>query len=682
MRRLLDRTARRGRRYSHLTDVRSAARGARSLPASIRRSGLALSVALLAGLTGMVTPPPAKAAASTSGYWLVGTDGGIFSYGQAKFLGSTGAMRLNQPIVGMASTPDGMGYWMVASDGGIFSYGTAGFYGSMGGKPLNQPIVGIAATRTGKGYWMVASDGGIFSFGDAGFFGSTGSIKLNRPIVDIAPTPSGRGYWMAASDGGIFAFGDAAFYGSTGAIKLAKRIQQMASTPSGKGYWLVAGDGGIFSFGDAAFYGSAVEGGAEKRIVDIAPSASGKGYYITASNGAVYAYGDAKFFGGAEGQKLAHGIIAMVPINNGEPPVASNDAVTIDEDGSIVVDVLANDRDPDGGVLSVLSVAPPLHGTAAVVDGQVSYKPTFNYSGSDTFSYTVIDSNGLTATGLVSVTIRPLDDLPKALDDAKTVVIGQTVTIDVLGNDSGLGDGLLDLSILPPLPTKGTAAKSADGRAIVYTANKKGSEVIRYRIVDLDGDNAIAEVRLTVEGPAPKAIDLGPLDCKASACNIDVLANGASLGASGQLTMVGESSGIKAIDGGNFYRQGSVISFIASRGDVGEVEVAYRIADEVESSTATVTFRYENSAPSAQGAEVSLPVGGTHQLVASDLDTDVLQFWYDGAVEPGVTASIDPSTGILTFSGAPGPGTYTIKYHVTDPSGAQSGIAEVKITTA
>ena len=153
-----------------------------------RRVGLALTVALLAGLTSVATVPTAKAAISTSGYWLVGTDGGIFSYGAAKFFGSTGAIKLNQPIVGMASTPDGRGYWMVASDGGIFAYGTAGFYGSMGGKPLNQPIVGIAATRTGKGYWMVASDGGIFSFGDAGFFGSTGAIKLAKPIVDIVPT--------------------------------------------------------------------------------------------------------------------------------------------------------------------------------------------------------------------------------------------------------------------------------------------------------------------------------------------------------------------------------------------------------------------------------------------------------------------------------------------------------------
>jgi hypothetical protein len=53
------------------------------------------------------------------GYWLVATDGGIFTYGDAKFFGSTGGMRLNKPIVGMSTTPTGKGYWLVASDGGI-----------------------------------------------------------------------------------------------------------------------------------------------------------------------------------------------------------------------------------------------------------------------------------------------------------------------------------------------------------------------------------------------------------------------------------------------------------------------------------------------------------------------------------------------------------------------------------
>ena len=114
----------------------------------------------------------------------------------------------------MTPTPDGKGYWMVASDGGIFSFGDAAFYGSTGPSHLNKPIVGMTPTPDGKGYWLVASDGGIFSYGDAGFYGSTGAITLNKPIVGMTPTPDGKGYWMVATDGGIFNFGDAGFYGS------------------------------------------------------------------------------------------------------------------------------------------------------------------------------------------------------------------------------------------------------------------------------------------------------------------------------------------------------------------------------------------------------------------------------------------------------------------------------------
>ncbi|MGH9008692.1 MAG: Ig-like domain-containing protein, partial [Acidimicrobiia bacterium] len=542
-----------------------------------------------------------------------------------------------------------------------------------------------SAVTTTSGYWLVGTDGGIFSYGQAKFYGSTGAIKLAKPIVDIVPTATGRGYWMAASDGGIFSFGDAGFYGSTGAIKLAKRIQQMASTPSGKGYWMVAGDGGLFSFGDASFYGSAVEGGAEKRIVDIAPSATGKGYYITASNGAVYAYGDAKFYGGAEGQKLAHGIIAMVPINNGEPPLASNDAVAMDEDGTAVVDVLANDRDPDGGALSILSVAPALHGSATVVDGRITYRPTFNYSGTDTFSYTVIDSNGLTAVGLVSVTIRPVDDLPKAIDDAKTVQIGQTVTIDVLANDGGLGDGLLDLAILPPQPTKGKASKSADGRAIVYTPTKKGSDTIRYRIVDLDGDNAEAVVKITVEGASPKAVDIGPIDCSAGACTADVLASGASLGNNGQLTMVGESGGTKVVNGvGTFRRQGSVISFTAAKGNVGQVEVAYQIADDTETATAKVIFNYRNGAPIAHAGSDALAANTpkTYQLTGNDPDGDSIIFLFDsvsGPVDPATLFAFRPD-GSFDFAGGP-PGVWEVRFRVFDGTDTSSQVT-FTITTA
>jgi len=170
---------------------------------------------------------PCSPPASPAGYRMAASDGGIFSFGNLPFCGSTGSISINRPVVGVADTVDGGGYWLVASDGGIFSFGDAAFFGSTGALHLNQPIVGMAGTPDGKGYWLVASDGGIFGFGDAAFFGSTGALHLNQPIVGMAGTPDGKGYWLVASDGGIFGFGDAAFFGSTGALHLNRPIVGM-----------------------------------------------------------------------------------------------------------------------------------------------------------------------------------------------------------------------------------------------------------------------------------------------------------------------------------------------------------------------------------------------------------------------------------------------------------------------
>ena len=79
-----------------------------------------------------------------------------------------------------AATRQVSAYWLVASDGGVFSFGGAGFYGSTGAIHLNKPVVGMAGTRNSHGYWLVASDGGIFSFGNAGFYGSTGAIASEQ----------------------------------------------------------------------------------------------------------------------------------------------------------------------------------------------------------------------------------------------------------------------------------------------------------------------------------------------------------------------------------------------------------------------------------------------------------------------------------------------------------------------
>ena len=301
---------------------------------SVKALTVTLSVLIIAALSawallasGPLKSPGSASAAEphlgASGYTLVASDGGIFTYGDAAFHGSTGGMRLDAPIVGMAATPGG-GYWLVASDGGIFSYGNAAFYGSTGGLHLDAPIVGMAATPDGGGYWLVAKDGGIFSYGNATFHGSTGGMHLDAPIVGMAATPDGGGYWLVASDGGIFSYGNAAFYGSTGGLHLDAPIVGMAATPGG-GYWLVASDGGVFTYGDAAFYGSTGGLHLDAPIVGMAATPDGGGYWLVAHDGGIFTYGDAAFYGSTGGLHLDAPIVGMAATRqpttaNGAPP--------------------------------------------------------------------------------------------------------------------------------------------------------------------------------------------------------------------------------------------------------------------------------------------------------------------------------------------------------------------------
>ena len=168
----------------------------------------ALDVAAAVAAEPSASPPPLP----LRGWRLATATGQVRAVSDAcNRAGDQGSVagRLALPAVGMAATPSGHGYWLVASDGGIFSFGDANFYGSTGAIRLNRPIVGMAVTPSAQGYWMVADDGGIFAFGDANFYGSTGSRHLNRPIVGMVATVDGRGYALAGGDGQVFTFGDA-----------------------------------------------------------------------------------------------------------------------------------------------------------------------------------------------------------------------------------------------------------------------------------------------------------------------------------------------------------------------------------------------------------------------------------------------------------------------------------------
>jgi hypothetical protein len=258
------------------------------------------------GATGSPRTFPVQEA--SHGYWLVGSDGGIFSFGSAAFHGSTGGTPLQRPVMAITPTSTGNGYWLVASDGGIFSFGDSTYYGSLPGlgfhpagsglpQSLNAPIVGMVPTFTGHGYFMVASDGGVFAFGDAKFEGSCPGIGgCAGRAVAVMPDSTGKGYWLVTNVGGVYAFGDARFYGAPPAESVP--VVGAVATSDGHGYWLLYANGVVSNFGDAVNYGAPVGYvNGFNPATTIFPTLDGRGYWVASARGDVFAYGDSPYLG-------------------------------------------------------------------------------------------------------------------------------------------------------------------------------------------------------------------------------------------------------------------------------------------------------------------------------------------------------------------------------------------------
>ena len=270
------------------------------------------------------TPAPVTSPSASHGYWLVGGDGGIFTFGSATFEGSTGSLKLTRPVVGITPTSDRQGYWLDASDGGIFAFGDAPFEGSIpglgilpvgypnptGARELAAPIVGMVPSSTGHGYFMVGSDGGVFAFGDAKFAGSCPAIGgCSGAAVAVIPDHTGNGYWLVTATGHVYGFGDAGYLGAPG--PQSSPVTSAVSTTDGNGYYILTANGSVFTYGDAVNLGGPTSGtGGLNPASAIFTTATGGGYWVATGNGSVFPYGDAPNDGGMSGQHLNAPIIA------------------------------------------------------------------------------------------------------------------------------------------------------------------------------------------------------------------------------------------------------------------------------------------------------------------------------------------------------------------------------------
>ncbi len=197
--------------------------------------------------------------------------------------------------------------------------------------------------------------------------------------------------------------------------------------------------------------------------------------------------------------------VTVTPSQDGPRPAP--DGATTPEDVPVAVDVVANDRDPDGDldVASVSIADGPDHGTARVdaTTGAVTYAPAPDWNGPDAFTYQVCDALAACATTTVTLTVSPVDDPPAASDDAAGTPEDSPVAVDVLANDTD-PDGHADL--LPAsvrvtrAPAHGTVRADHATGTLTYFPERdwNGTDTFAYTVCDAAHACTAARVAIDV----------------------------------------------------------------------------------------------------------------------------------------------------------------------------------------
>jgi outer membrane protein OmpA-like peptidoglycan-associated protein len=365
-------------------------------------------------------------------------------------------------------------------------------------------------------------------------------------------------------------------------------------------------------------------------------------------------------------------------------PVVVDDTATALEDGDVLVDVLANDTNLVDLPVAVTAVSVPAHGTAVIVGTQVRYTPAANYSGPDSFTYTVTDGNGSTATATVTITVTGVDDVPTAVADTATVAEDAAVTTAVLGNDTGLGDAPITVTIAIQ-PEHGSVVVDAPASTITYTPdpNYHGADTYSYTVTDADGQTSTAAVAITVTSvdDVPTAVaDAAPV-VEDTETPIDILGNDTGLG-DGPITV---SIAVEPAHGTVVVNPDHTVTYTPDPDYVGADTFSYTVTDaDGQTSTAAVavTVSDVDDVPAAADdvATVVEDVATRIDILANDTGLG------DGPIV--VTFPVPPAHGTLTLEDdstvtyTPAPeysGPDSFEYTVTDSDG-QTSTATVSIT--
>jgi hypothetical protein len=304
-------------------------------------------------------------------------------------------------------------------------------------------------------------------------------------------------------------------------------------------------------------------------------------------------------------------------------PIAQNDSATTTSGQSVTLTTLSNDSDADGDTLTITNVQQPANGTATITtDGRgIIYTPNADFTGTETFSYTISDGKGHTATATETVivgAVTPVNVAPVAQNDSATTLMGQPVTLTTLSNDSDADNDTLTITNIQQ-PANGTAVVSSNGLGIIYTPNAgfTGTETFNYTISDGKGHTATAMETVKVNPPANVA-PVANNDSATASCDaitIKVLSNDTDAD-NDTLSIIGlgdPSLGTAVINGNNV-----VYTPVNSCG-TGTDTFAYTISDgKGHKATANITIDVKGDGSCNTGCTIA-----ESDDIATTVDTPV-----------------------------------------------------------
>ena len=385
-----------------------------------------------------------------------------------------------------------------------------------------------------------------------------------------------------------------------------------------------------------------------------------------------FTYGISDGHGGTDTATVS---VTVTPPTTNQPPVANDETLTLAEDASGNVNVLAGDTDPNSDPLTVTSPAPSAaHGTVACTsDGVCTYTPNANYHGPDGFDYTVSDGRGGTDTGHVTITVTPVNDAPDAVNDTLTIAEDTPGSLLVIANDSDPdGDPVQLIQVTDSI---GTASCHTDTGVCTYTPppNYTGTATFGYSIVDDQGGpivQATVTVTITPVNDAPDAVNDSLTTSAGTAKDVNVRANDTDVDGD---TLAVTTLTPTAAHGTVSCTAAGICTYTPSPGYVGSDSFEYSISDGnggTDTATVNVTVNAAppvNQPPNAVDDSFTTPQDTALSVNVFGNDTDDGAFQLFSYTQPAHGSANCTIAGDCTYTpaaGYVGPDSFT--YTIAD----------------